>query len=64
MLANGIGKIDLVIMNLYPFADTGLIINCINLSDRIKQYYVVASHANDFDMCIENIDIGGPSMLR
>eukprot|EP01036_Dinobryon_divergens_P032174 gene32174-41711_t len=46
MVANGIGKIDLVIMNLYPFADT------------------VASHAHDFDMCIENIDIGGPSMLR
>jgi len=41
-----IGNIDLVIMNLYPFADT------------------VASHREDFEMCIENIDIGGPSMMR
>lgn len=43
--ANGIGNIDLVVMNLYAFEAT------------------VAS-GGDFSMCIENIDIGGPSMLR
>ncbi|MGI6109682.1 MAG: bifunctional phosphoribosylaminoimidazolecarboxamide formyltransferase/IMP cyclohydrolase [Eubacteriaceae bacterium] len=41
----GIEDIDLVVINLYPFAKT------------------VASGA-DFATCIENIDIGGPTMLR
>lgn len=45
MEENSIGKIDLVVMNLYPFEAT------------------VKSGAG-FDTCIENIDIGGPSMLR
>jgi phosphoribosylaminoimidazolecarboxamide formyltransferase / IMP cyclohydrolase len=45
MAENGIQKIDLVVMNLYPFEAT------------------VASGAA-FNQCIENIDIGGPSMLR
>jgi phosphoribosylaminoimidazolecarboxamide formyltransferase/IMP cyclohydrolase len=40
-----IDPFDLVIVNLYPFADT------------------VASGAG-FDECIEQIDIGGPSMVR
>lgn len=40
-----IAEIDLVIVNLYPFAET------------------VAKGA-DFDTCIENIDIGGPSLIR
>lgn len=40
-----IAAFDLVICNLYPFADT------------------VASGAN-FDECVEQIDIGGPSMVR
>ena len=43
--AHGIGAIDLIYVNLYPFEAT------------------VASGA-DFDTCIENIDIGGPAMLR
>lgn len=42
---HGIGPIDLVIVNLYPFRET------------------VAKGA-DFDTCIENIDIGGPAMVR
>jgi len=42
---HGIGAIDLVAGNLYPFVST------------------VASGA-DFETCIENIDIGGPTMLR
>ncbi|HCX10162.1 MAG TPA: bifunctional phosphoribosylaminoimidazolecarboxamide formyltransferase/inosine monophosphate cyclohydrolase, partial [Hyphomonas sp.] len=42
---HGIGAIDLIYVNLYPFEAT------------------VASGA-DFDTCIENIDIGGPAMLR
>ena len=42
---HGIGDIDLVVANLYPFAET------------------VASGA-DYDTCIENIDIGGPAMIR
>lgn len=42
---HGIGDIDLVVVNLYPFAAT------------------VAKGA-DYDTCIENIDIGGPAMVR
>ncbi len=45
MDAHGIGGIDLVAVNLYPFEAT------------------VASGA-DAATCIENIDIGGPAMLR
>jgi phosphoribosylaminoimidazolecarboxamide formyltransferase/IMP cyclohydrolase len=45
MAEQGIEKIDLTILNLYPFEAT------------------VASGAA-FEQCIENIDIGGPSMLR
>lgn len=45
MAAHGIGEIDLVVVNLYPFAQT------------------VAKGA-DRDAIIENIDIGGPSMVR
>jgi len=42
---NDIADIDLVVANLYPFAET------------------VASGA-DFETCIENIDIGGPALIR
>ena len=45
MTAHGIGAIDLVVVNLYPFAQT------------------VACGAGR-DEVIENIDIGGPSMVR
>jgi len=45
MAEHGIGGIDLVYVNLYPFEQT------------------VAAGA-DFDTCIENIDIGGPAMIR
>jgi phosphoribosylaminoimidazolecarboxamide formyltransferase/IMP cyclohydrolase len=45
MEEHGIGAIDLVVVNLYPFAET------------------VAKGA-DRDTIIENIDIGGPSMVR
>ena len=45
MAAHGIGHIDLLVVNLYPFEDT------------------VAKGA-DYDTCIENIDIGGPAMIR
>lgn len=41
----GISAIDLVCVNLYPFANT-------------------IEKTNDFDEIIENIDIGGPAMLR
>jgi phosphoribosylaminoimidazolecarboxamide formyltransferase/IMP cyclohydrolase len=43
--AHGIGPIDLLVVNLYPFEAT------------------VAKGAA-FDACIENIDIGGPAMVR
>ncbi len=43
--AHGIGAIDLVYVNLYPFEST------------------IAAGAN-FETAIENIDIGGPAMLR
>ncbi len=42
---HGIGAIDLLVVNLYPFEAT------------------VAKGA-DYDTCIENIDIGGPAMIR
>ena len=45
MQEHGIGEIDLLVVNLYPFEAT------------------VAKGA-DYDTCIENIDIGGPAMIR
>ncbi len=45
MQEHGIGPIDLLVVNLYPFEAT------------------VAAGA-DYDTCIENIDIGGPAMIR
>lgn len=45
MEAHGIGPIDLVVVNLYPFEET------------------VAKGA-PYDEVIENIDIGGPAMIR
>ncbi|ARE40467.1 IMP cyclohydrolase [Rhodovulum sp. P5] len=45
MESHGIGAIDLLVVNLYPFEAT------------------VAKGA-DYDDCIENIDIGGPAMIR
>ncbi|MEQ9519268.1 MAG: bifunctional phosphoribosylaminoimidazolecarboxamide formyltransferase/IMP cyclohydrolase [Parvibaculum sp.] len=45
MKEHGIGAIDLLAVNLYPFEAT------------------VAKGA-DYDTCIENIDIGGPAMIR
>jgi phosphoribosylaminoimidazolecarboxamide formyltransferase/IMP cyclohydrolase len=46
MASHGIGGIDLVAVNLYPFEDT------------------VAKPGCDLATAIENIDIGGPAMLR
>ncbi len=46
MAEHGIGPIDLVIVNLYPFQQTVAKPNC------------------DLETAIENIDIGGPTMLR
>jgi phosphoribosylaminoimidazolecarboxamide formyltransferase / IMP cyclohydrolase len=43
---NGVGMIDLLIVNLYPFERT------------------VAMHGVSLEEAIENIDIGGPAMLR
>jgi phosphoribosylaminoimidazolecarboxamide formyltransferase/IMP cyclohydrolase len=45
MAAHGIGPIDLLVVNLYPFEET------------------VAKGA-DYATCVENIDIGGPAMIR
>jgi phosphoribosylaminoimidazolecarboxamide formyltransferase/IMP cyclohydrolase len=45
MDAHGIGAIDLLVVNLYPFEET-------------------VAKGSDYDTCIENIDIGGPAMLR
>ena len=45
MAAHGIGPIDLLVVNLYPFEQT-------------------VARGADFDTCIENIDIGGPAMIR
>jgi phosphoribosylaminoimidazolecarboxamide formyltransferase/IMP cyclohydrolase len=45
METHGIGAIDLLVVNLYPFEQT------------------VAAGA-DYEDCIENVDIGGPAMIR
>ena len=45
MEEHGIGAIDLLVVNLYPFEET-------------------VARGADFDTCIENIDIGGPAMIR
>ncbi|RMC34740.1 bifunctional phosphoribosylaminoimidazolecarboxamide formyltransferase/IMP cyclohydrolase [Paracoccus alkanivorans] len=45
MEAHGIGPIDLLVVNLYPFEET------------------VAKGAA-YEDCVENIDIGGPAMIR
>jgi phosphoribosylaminoimidazolecarboxamide formyltransferase/IMP cyclohydrolase len=45
MAEHGIGAIDLVVVNLYPFAQT-------------------VARGAERDVIIENIDIGGPSMVR
>jgi phosphoribosylaminoimidazolecarboxamide formyltransferase/IMP cyclohydrolase len=46
MAEHGIGAIDLLVVNLYPFAAT------------------VAKPDCSYDDAVENIDIGGPAMLR
>jgi phosphoribosylaminoimidazolecarboxamide formyltransferase/IMP cyclohydrolase len=46
MADHGIGAIDLVVVNLYPFSQT------------------VANPDCDLETAIENIDIGGPTMVR
>jgi phosphoribosylaminoimidazolecarboxamide formyltransferase/IMP cyclohydrolase len=43
--SHGIEPIDLVVVNLYPFAAT-------------------VARGSPFDECVENIDIGGPSLIR
>ncbi|MFT6451474.1 MAG: phosphoribosylaminoimidazolecarboxamide formyltransferase/IMP cyclohydrolase [Halocynthiibacter sp.] len=45
MKEHGIGGIDLLVVNLYPFEET-------------------VAKGGDYDDCIENIDIGGPAMIR
>ncbi len=45
METHGIGAIDILVVNLYPFEET------------------VAKGA-DYATCVENIDIGGPAMIR
>jgi phosphoribosylaminoimidazolecarboxamide formyltransferase/IMP cyclohydrolase len=45
MEAHGIGGIDLLYVNLYPFEAT-------------------VAAGGDFETCVENIDIGGPAMIR
>jgi len=45
MSDHGIGDIDLLVVNLYPFEET-------------------VRAGGDYDACVENIDIGGPAMIR
>ncbi|MGR3756223.1 MAG: bifunctional phosphoribosylaminoimidazolecarboxamide formyltransferase/IMP cyclohydrolase [Tranquillimonas sp.] len=45
MEEHGIGAIDLLVVNLYPFEAT-------------------VAKGGDYDACVENIDIGGPAMIR
>ena len=46
MKEQGMDRIDMVVVNLYPFNET------------------VAKDGSTFEDCVENVDIGGPSMLR
>ena len=52
MQAHGIRPIDLLVVNLYPFEETVA-----------KGADLIGSRAS-FETCIENIDIGGPAMIR
>ena len=45
MQAHGIGQIDMLVVNLYPFEAT-------------------VAGGGDYAACVENIDIGGPAMIR
>jgi phosphoribosylaminoimidazolecarboxamide formyltransferase/IMP cyclohydrolase len=45
MSEHDIPAIDLLVVNLYPFAET-------------------VARGGDYDDCVENIDIGGPAMIR
>jgi phosphoribosylaminoimidazolecarboxamide formyltransferase/IMP cyclohydrolase len=45
LVERGIAPIDLLVCNLYPFAET-------------------AASGAEFEDCIENIDIGGPALIR
>src|SRR6056297_1538689 len=45
MERHGIGPIDLLVVNLYPFEET-------------------VAKGGDYAACVENIDIGGPAMIR
>jgi phosphoribosylaminoimidazolecarboxamide formyltransferase / IMP cyclohydrolase len=45
LAAQGIAPIDLLVSNLYPFAET-------------------VARGDGFDECVENIDIGGPALIR
>ena len=45
METHGIGQIDLLCVNLYPFEAT-------------------VARGGDYEDCVENIDIGGPAMIR
>lgn len=45
MAEHGIGAIDLLVVNLYPFEET-------------------VAAGGSYEDCIENIDIGGPAMIR
>lgn len=45
MQEHGIGPIDLLVVNLYPFEET-------------------VARGGDYEDCVENIDIGGPAMIR
>ncbi|AWN36839.1 bifunctional phosphoribosylaminoimidazolecarboxamide formyltransferase/IMP cyclohydrolase [Methylobacterium radiodurans] len=45
LAAHGIGAIDLLVVNLYPFEAT-------------------IAAGKSYDDCVENIDIGGPAMIR
>ena len=45
MRDHGIGAIDLLVVNLYPFEET-------------------VRGGGAYEACIENIDIGGPAMIR
>ena len=54
--AHGIGMIDLLVVNLYPFEAT--------LNRVTSRQSPVASENEIFDELVEHIDIGGPAMIR
>jgi phosphoribosylaminoimidazolecarboxamide formyltransferase/IMP cyclohydrolase len=64
MSSAGIEPIDLVVVNLYAFEAVRICSLPIPTNRTVSRLLQTVAKGADFDTCIENIDIGGPSMIR